>query len=287
MAPRNFAEDGAVGAGMNGSGGNYGGAIGGVTMNDPGPGGGSAPRDNALTSLNSADGWETGSQALTDYTKASIASNSGVAGTPGFETNSQGGQFHFRMLNDAENQQMGDFTSHAGAGDPGAYVTSPGALPKYYGFAEGGAIPEDDDGPEYSDAGDSNGSPEQDDLSKSLESVAGVLAFGRKLHGLGGLTQTAEARMPSRPGNQSESGRPPIQPMPGPLPPTQNPFGQRQQYSANLPARPPSQSETGIPPLQPAPGRLPPTDNPFGKRADNDSDGDEGPGAIDTDEDTA
>ena len=42
-------------------------------------------------------------------------------------------------------------------------------------FSQGGAIPDDTDG-----------SPEQDDISKALESVDQVLAFGRKLHGLGG-----------------------------------------------------------------------------------------------------
>lgn len=103
-------------------------------------------------------------------------------------------------------------------------------------FAQGGAIPDDGD---TSDTADSNGSPGQDAVSKALDSVDQVLAYGRKLHGLGGDQESGGAipdapqqmasnmRMPSVPGNQSNSGAPPIQPQPGPLPPTSNPFGKR------------------------------------------------------------
>lgn len=173
-----------------------------------------------------------------------------------------------------------------------------------FSFAEGGAIPDDDGDSDYNSG---NGSPEQDRVSKALETVDGVLAFGRKLHGLGGdddggAIQTADAgytngRMPAVPGSQSNSGVPPLQPQPGPLPPTNNPFGKRQADAGNtqvadagytngrMPAIPGNQSDSGVKPIQPAPGPLPPTANPFGKRADNDED-DQG-GAINTDEDTA
>ncbi len=70
-------------------------------------------------------------------------------------------------------------------------------------------------------------------LSRALASVQSVLAFGRKLHGLGGEPDQEEGamemagRMPTTPGTPSESGMPRTQPMPGPLPPTNNPFGKR------------------------------------------------------------
>jgi hypothetical protein len=152
-----------------------------------------------------------------------------------------------------------------------------------------------EDGGDVGDGGDSNGSPQQDAIQKALSTVDGVLAYGRKLHGLGGGDnegggiQTADAgyqngRMPARPGNQSESGAAPVQPMPGPLPPTSNPFGKR---ADAMPSRPGNPSDSGLPPDQPAPGPLPPTDNPFGQRqtrplADN-GDGDSQQ-AIDTEE---
>lgn len=44
-------------------------------------------------------------------------------------------------------------------------------------FSGGGAIPDDDD---------TNGSPQQDQISSALDTVDQVLAFGRKQHGLGG-----------------------------------------------------------------------------------------------------
>lgn len=112
-------------------------------------------------------------------------------------------------------------------------------------YAQGGAI--DTEESSVDPMGAMNGAG---NLSQALASVQSALAFGRKLHGLGGeeeggAVQTAD-RMPAVPGNQSESGVARPQPMPGPLPPT---------------------------------------NNPFGKRAEAEPDGDEG--AIDTDEDMA
>ena len=63
-------------------------------------------------------------------------------------------------------------------------------------------------------------------LQSALAVVQEALAYGRQLHGLGGGQQEAAARMPMAPGTQSESGRREL-PAPGPLPPTQNPFGKR------------------------------------------------------------
>jgi hypothetical protein len=134
------------------------------------------------------------------------------------------------------------------APSPDQFMSQAGSL----GFSDGGAI---------SDSESGEGSPEQDQISKALESVDQVLAFGRKLHGLGGgdnegAIQTADARIPSIPGTQSNSGVKPIQPMPGPLPPTANPFGKRADATGSDP--------------------------------DQDGDNDSGSaGAIDTDEDAA
>lgn len=101
-----------------------------------------------------------------------------------------------------------------------------------FGFAQGGAIPTEEDATEM------GGSMGRVDLTGALATVQSVLGFGRKLHGLGGDEQQeggaiqeasgyGNGRMPAVPGNQSESGVKPVQPMPGPLPPTNNPFGKR------------------------------------------------------------
>ena len=65
------------------------------------------------------------------------------------------------------------------------------------------------------------------DRGNALKAVSEAMAFGRRLHGLlPGAQQEATNRMPTVPGSPSESGRR-EQPAPGPLPPTQNPFGKR------------------------------------------------------------
>lgn len=139
------------------------------------------------------------------------------------------------------------FPSNSGGGMSPAGGAAP-ASPVGLAFEDGGAVEGDD----------SNGSPQQDAISKALDTVDQVLAFGRKQHGLGG---------------DDESG------------------GIQMAANTRMPAQPPSQSESGVKPIQPMPGPLPPTSNPFGKRADagNDNDQDDQPqsGGIDTDEDTA
>jgi hypothetical protein len=135
------------------------------------------------------------------------------------------------------------------------YYSAAGYTPSAVGlaFSQGGAIPDD-----------TNGSPQQDAISKALESVDQVLAFGRKLHGLGGgsnegaiQTAGADQRLPGDQGSW-EGPMSPTKPSPAPQP--INPFPQ-----------------------------LPPGNNPFGKRADagGDNDSDDQAGAIDTDEDAA
>lgn len=83
-------------------------------------------------------------------------------------------------------------------------------------------------------------------LSLALSSVDSGLDFGRKKHGLlkGENAEAANTRMPAVPGNPSDSGMPRPQPMPGPLPPTSNPFGKRQQFSE---AEPDADDQGGIP----------------------------------------
>lgn len=93
-------------------------------------------------------------------------------------------------------------------------------------FEDGGAVP--DDGSDGGDVGSL--------LALALSSVDAGLDYGRKKYGLkqdGGQQMAQMQRTPMVPGNQSESGIPRPQPMPGPLPPTSNPFGKRQQFSAN------------------------------------------------------
>ncbi len=121
-------------------------------------------------------------------------------------------------------------------------------------YSEGGAISDDDEG---------NGSPDQDAIQRALQSVDGVLAFGRKLHGLGG-------------GDEEDGGA---------IKGTQ--MAQNSYQNNRMPAIPGNPSDSGIKPIQPEPGPLPPTSNPFGKRADASDNDQDDQGAISTDEDNA
>lgn len=95
-------------------------------------------------------------------------------------------------------------------------------------FEQGGGVPDDS----------GSGADGSDPMSSALNTVDQVLQFGYSKYGLGGQQdqgggiQEANAgysngRMPAVPGSQSNSGVPPLQPAPGPLPPTSNPFGKR------------------------------------------------------------
>lgn len=129
-------------------------------------------------------------------------------------------------------------------------------------FADGGAVDTD------IGSGDTDGSPGQDAISKALESVDQVLAYGRKQYGLGGDDNGSDGAIPG-----AAQQQPPQQMAAG--------YG-----NGRMPAVPGSQSNSGVPPMQPQPGPLPPTSNPFGKRADagQDADGDDDGPAIDTQE---
>jgi hypothetical protein len=182
----------------------------------------------------------------------------------------------------------------------GTDVMQPGQQPRNMvpSYAQGGAIDTEED---TNPLMDTMASRMQVDINAALGVVGDVLSYGRKLHGLGGGQdegqgeQQVAARMPTVPGNQSESGVMRPQPMPGPLPPTSNPFGKRSENDGQssdeegaidvagvIPAQP--YSETPKP--QPMPGPLPPTNNPFGKRtmSEAEPEPDAETGAIDTEE---
>lgn len=90
--------------------------------------------------------------------------------------------------------------------------------------------------------------------------------------------QQQAGMMPTIPGNQSET--------PGPYQPGTPSQPPPQQMASNMPAVPGSQSNSGIPPVQPMPGPLPPTSNPFGQRTTPPLPG-SAQGAIDTDDEAA
>lgn len=261
MAPRDFTEDGAAGAGMQ-AGDSYPSAI---SMSDPGP---APPQPTAQASAgpSAAPSYSGGGGGFAPPAPPKQATrktpNDYPVGSP---------QWQSQFIQDTTGITHPEFLQNTG----GMQMISAG-------FSEGGAISEADN--DY----DGNGSPAQEAVQRALSTIDGVLAFGRRLHGLGGGGDNEGAipgagkqagAMPMIPGNQSQT--------PGPYKPTQ-PRPQQQAANYPMPVRPGGQSETGIPPAQPGPGTLPPTSNPFGKRADNDQDGDsDAPGAIDTDEETA
>lgn len=164
-----------------------------------------------------------------------------------------------------------------------------------FSFSTGGAVP-DADG---DDDGDTDGSPGQDMMAKALQSVDATLQYSYQKYGLGGGQQEAGGQqqagiMPSVPPSQSETGIPLQQPMPGPLPPTSNPFGKRASADDGVPGNqgswegpltsgPSPLAPKPIGPQQPEPPvfqPLPPTGNPFGKRSADAGD----TGAIDTED---
>lgn len=131
MPPRDFSEDGAVGAGSNVQQPQAGSQTGGFTQSDFGM----------------AGGFGAGS-VPTASPRAPSAPTVSAAGVPR-------------------------------AGVPGAGPVPLRAVTPFM-FAGGGAIPDDDN--DY----DGNGSPAQELMQKALSTIDGVLAFGRRLHGLGG-----------------------------------------------------------------------------------------------------
>lgn len=90
---------------------------------------------------------------------------------------------------------------------PSPISSSPSSnrTPNALGFADGGAIPDGED--------DSNGSPEQDHISRALDTVDRVLAFGRQQYGLGGGSNEGVDTTSDNPVSQQIGGRPQDQTM--------------------------------------------------------------------------
>lgn len=158
-------------------------------------------------------------------------------------------------------------------------------------FAEGGAIPDgDEDDPNATDPqGSALGASMQRSINDAMNTVKDALSYGRQLHGLGSGGGQQAARMPTQPGNQSESGLPRQPPAPGPQQPQ---FGKRTDAEGAIDdggsdqtAAMPSVPFSETPKPQPMPGPLPPTSNPFGKRGQQADAGDDASPAIDTEED--
>lgn len=258
MAPRNFSEDGAFGA--------HNGAIDTALPNN-------GMSDSNFGSMSMLGSGSSGFGGFGVPGMTPSGGDSGGWGGGGLASPPSGG-------NDSIGGVGG--SSYGGGGWGGGGMTPPpgasradegsGFMSGFSSFADGGAIDED--------TGDAGGGMDNGlgrSIQEALGSVGAALAYGRKLHGIGeggGEQQTAD-RMPAQPGNPYGQQR--EQPVPGPLPPTNNPFGKR---ADNMPMVPGSQSESGVPREQPTPGPLPPTDNPFGKRADAGE-------AIDTDDEEA
>lgn len=179
--------------------------------------GGGVPISGAAGTLPSSGGTITDQQALAEF-------GSGALGNGVLAPNGYGGVWSGNNISDAQ----------------AAKEFGPEALM----FDGGGTVPDQDDASAGSSQ-DQSGDPSSgtgDPISLALSTVDQALDYGRKLNGLpsGGGDQVASSaydngRMPAIPGNQSNSGTKPIQPMPGPLPPTSNPFGKRQQVGANEP----------------------------------------------------
>lgn len=253
---KSFADDGAVGAGVASS---------------------TAPAPGAMPSASSTSGASSsaaGAPTAMNYSPMSQPGGGGGASfvpqsIPSANTAPQGGG----AAPSSQPSSGGSFpsfqTAPQGGGQGSNVPTSTGGI----FFDEGGAVPDDN-----ATGGQQN--PMDVILQRSMGSVDQVFQQMYKQYGLGGNDQQGgvqdeAANMPTVPGGQSESGVKPLQPAPGKLPPTSNPFGKR--MAANMPTQPASQSESGVKPMQPMPGPLPPTSNPFGKRADA--------GGIDTDDD--
>lgn len=113
-----------------------------------------------------------------------------------------------------------------------------------FNYAAGGSVPgaidEDADSPMMN----TFGAQLDNDIRGALSVVNRVLNFGRKANGLPEVQSSDEGQAPQEgietEGEQEMAGMlpskpfsetPKPQPMPGPLPPTQNPFGKRQQFS--------------------------------------------------------
>ncbi len=187
--------------------------------------------------------------------QAAIDFGAGALGNGALAPQGWGGEYGSSPMSDAQASQQ--FGSGALAGgnlslmfeDGGIVPDDPSADP----YADGGQ-PQDPNG-------EQDGSI-NDRIALALTSVDSALAYGRQKNGLpadGGMDEgngsQQAAAMPMIPGNQSETPGPYVPQRPKP-----------QQMAANMPAAPASQSDSGVKPIQPQPGPLAPTSNPFGQR---------------------
>jgi len=132
----------------------------------------------------------------------------GEVGSGGFATQSGADGLKFRKLSPSELAGNAAYTQNMSGGpngtpNPGTYKSGPGGFsytPPTV-FEDGGAIPDDD----------TNGSPQQDLLQKALSTVDGVLAFGRKLHGLGGGDNEGAIREDTQAGSAGDPANPRFQ----------------------------------------------------------------------------
>lgn len=221
--PTDFSADGAFGAGGGGSG-TFGAQTGGTSVSDPGPGGGGLPSGWNQTEIDDVAGMAgKNGQGPNPY----VGDASAPSGfDPAQEASAMGNGYNAADL--TWNSELGGYLNSGAA---------PQGVNPAFSFADGGAI---DDG--SGSSGDQLGNSIQASINQALGTVDSVLQFGRKLHGLGGGDDSdsdgaipgqqasmgyQNGRMPAVPGNASDSGVKPIQPMPGPLPPASNPFGKR------------------------------------------------------------
>lgn len=287
MAPRDFSEDGALGAGLPVTPGDQ---TGGMSMSDPGP-----------SQTQTSAPQPTAQSASPAMSMSFMQGGGGSAPAPKQATRKTPNDYPVGS-SEWQSQFIQDTT---GITHP-EFLQNTGGFQRVASFSEGGAVGEGGESPDDDGAMPQSMDGLQQSINQALATVDNTLSYGRKLHGLpsgdeGGGMQTAGA-MPMIPGNQSETPGPykpqpkvagAMPTIPGNQSETPGPYkpGQpRPQKTAGLypmPTKPAGQSETGIPPAAPGPGTLPPTNNPFGKRADS-SDGDDDTGAIpDNDEDVA
>lgn len=171
----------------------------------------------------------------------------GTSGTFGNSSASQGGAIPSNWMANgalAPNGYGGvwdgtQITADQASQKYGAGAVGDGAL-QGLGFEGGGSIPDADGDQDGDQDGGAPAMPagggSSDRIALALATVDSALSYGRSKHGLPADSDTtdsnqpqqmAQNRLPSVPGTQSESGIKPVQPMPGPLPPTANPFGKR------------------------------------------------------------
>lgn len=198
------------------------------------------PRDFNTDGAAGGYGGDGGSPTTAGSPVGGTISGDWTTGNPGGGSPGAGSDASMSPLNPTGANFNPGAVALAGGGyrlpvDGGSVGTSSSPGNDYFGgvgipiasmFADGGSV-DDDQG------GDPNGQL-GDLMSLALSSVDQGVDYLRKKHGIGGQQQASmQGRTPMVPGSQSESGIPPIRPMPGPLPPTSNPFGQRKQFGQN------------------------------------------------------